>query len=292
MGRLQVSHFDGFKPLRQLTRSRREVSSFIERSIARGEEIMGRELGQDEATERVRALEDIRRWDESNEFLLQHAFAGNDEAQGYPTPPSVGNPPSWIIGNPPSRIIRQEAQKRIQYLEELKDRLPLYDEPSGHPPARMEQMKSGVRNTIFIVHGHQDGPKQAVARYLQTITDLTPAILHELPKSGRTIIELLEQSAASAAFVVVLLTGDDEGGVRSSHQRHLRARQNVVFELGLFIGMLKRKNVAVLYEENVELPSDMNGVLYTPLDSTGAWKLSLGRELLAAGVAVDLNRAI
>lgn len=72
----------------------------------------------------------------------------------------------------------------------------------------------------------------------------------------------------------------------------MRARQNVVFELGLFIGMLGRDKVAVLYEQGVELPSDMSGILYTSLDSDGAWKLSLGRELLAAGVAVDLNRAI
>ena len=93
-------------------------------------------------------------------------------------------------------------------------------------------------------------------------------------------------------FAVVLLTADDEGVARMSRERYLRARQNVVFELGMFIGRLGRSKVAVLYEHGVELPSDVNGILYTPLDSAGAWKLSLARELLAAGIAVDLNRAM
>ena len=70
-----------------------------------------------------------------------------------------------------------------------------------------------------------------------------------------------------------------------------RARQNVVFELGFFIGALGRSRVAVLYEDGVELPSDMNGILYTILDAQGAWRIGLGRELRAAGFAVDLNRA-
>jgi len=48
----------------------------------------------------------------------------------------------------------------------------------------------------------------------------------------------------------------------------------------------------VLYEESVELPSDMSGILYTPLDAGGAWKLALAKELQAAGLSADLNRAI
>jgi len=105
------------------------------------------------------------------------------------------------------------------------------------------------------------------------------------------IIEKLEEFAATAAFAVVLLTADDCGGSGQTAERRPRARQNVVFELGYFIGALGRSRVAVVYEDGVELPSDMNGILYTVLDPAGAWKLGLGRELRAAGFAVDLNRA-
>jgi predicted nucleotide-binding protein len=65
-----------------------------------------------------------------------------------------------------------------------------------------------------------------------------------------------------------------------------------VFELGFYVGSLGRSRVAVLYEEGVELPSDMNGVLYTPLDGGGAWKPELATELRAAGIEVDLNKLI
>ena len=40
----------------------------------------------------------------------------------------------------------------------------------------------------------------------------------------------------------------------------LRARQNVVFETGLFMGLLGRKKVCVVYEPVVELSSDLEGV--------------------------------
>src|SRR6266704_784967 len=76
-------------------------------------------------------------------------------------------------------------------------------------------------------------------------------------KRGQVIIESLEAFAATAAFAVVLLTGDDYGGIKGSPESNARARQNVVFELGFFIGALGRSRVAVLYEETVELPSDM-----------------------------------
>jgi predicted nucleotide-binding protein len=146
--------------------------------------------------------------------------------------------------------------------------------------------------TIFVVHGRSEAPKQSVARFLQQVSELQPTILHEQPNGGRTIIEKFEDHAANAAFAVVLLTGDDEGGLIGSGERRRRARQNVVFELGFFIGRLGRGRVAVLHEEDVELPSDISGVLYTPLDPSGAWMMELAREMIAAGIDLDLNRAV
>ena len=75
-------------------------------------------------------------------------------------------------------------------------------------------------------------------------------------------------------------------------QQKLRARQNVIFELGFFIGRLGRNRVCGLYTTNVEIPSDYSGVLYIPLDEHGAWRMSLAKELKAAGFPVDMNLAI
>ncbi len=102
------------------------------------------------------------------------------------------------------------------------------------------------------------------------------------------VIEKFESHAGAAAFAVVLLTADDRGG--QEDELRPRARQNVIFELGYFIGQLGRSRVAVLYSDGVELPSDMNGVLYTPADKAGAWRLKLAREMKAAGIPTDLNQ--
>ena len=63
-----------------------------------------------------------------------------------------------------------------------------------------------------------------------------------------------------------------------------RARQNVIFEAGLFVGRLGRDRVALLYEPGVEIPSDLHGLLYAELDAKGAWKKDLLKELIDAGL--------
>ena len=92
-------------------------------------------------------------------------------------------------------------------------------------------------------------------------------------------------------IAVVLLTADDEGKPRgSAEELKLRARQNVVLELGYFLGRLGRARVCALYERGVEIPSDYSGVLFVELDSAGRWRFDLVQELLAAGFKVDANR--
>jgi predicted nucleotide-binding protein len=87
------------------------------------------------------------------------------------------------------------------------------------------------------------------------------------------------------------LTPDDIGASRTSPDKpNPRARQNVILELGYFIGKLGRAKVCAIYAEGVEVPSDIHGVLYIPFDAEGAWRWKLATEIRAAGIAVDLNR--
>jgi predicted nucleotide-binding protein len=69
-----------------------------------------------------------------------------------------------------------------------------------------------------------------------------------------------------------------------------RSRQNVIFELGFFIGLLGRARVCALKFGEVRVPSDYDGVVYVPFDEGGAWRYALGREINASGIDVDLNR--
>lgn len=151
-------------------------------------------------------------------------------------------------------------------------------------------VKGPVGDAVFVVHGHADGTKQTVARAILQLTGREPTILHEQADGGRTIIEKLEDHAQTVGFAVVLLTPDDVGGPASTDQLNPRARQNVVLEAGYFIGLLGRSRVVLLHEEGVELPSDLQGVLYIALDGAHSWRYTLGRELQHAGIDADLNR--
>lgn len=137
---------------------------------------------------------------------------------------------------------------------------------------------------VFIVHGHEDGPREMVARFLSQVA-FEPVILHEQASQGRTIIEKVERHG-DVPFAVVILTPDDEGSKRGAAPRP-RARQNVVLELGYFIGRLGRDKVCALKQGDLELPSDYAGVVYHPLE--GEWRQALARELKAAGFQIDWN---
>jgi len=94
----------------------------------------------------------------------------------------------------------------------------------------------------------------------------------------------------TVGFAVVLLTPDDIAGTPSAPGSATRARQNVVFELGYFAGKLGRGRACLLRKGDVEIPSDLYGVIYTELDDSDGWKLKLVRELKAAGLDFDANR--
>ncbi len=144
---------------------------------------------------------------------------------------------------------------------------------------------------IFIVHGHDHEMKNDVARVVQLL-GFEPVILHEQPNKGRTLIEKFEDHSETAGFAIVLLSPDDEGRVKGGEPWESRARQNVVLELGYFVGKAGRNRVCALMRGGVEVPSDIVGVVFEQYDGGGAWKLTLARELKAAGYTVDMNRLL
>ena len=160
---------------------------------------------------------------------------------------------------------------------------------TGNVPAPEPEGKkmSQSRSTVFLVHGRDELAKQTVARYLESL-GLRVIILHEQPSAGRTLIEKVEHYGA-ADFAVVLLTPDDEGGLAGPNVRKPRARQNVILELGYFLGRLGRKHVAALADPEVEKPSDYDGVVYIPWSpSGGVWPSMLLSELREAGLSVKV----
>lgn len=186
-----------------------------------------------------------------------------------------------------ARYFESQVRRAVALIDAAVYELGLLDSE----PATGVADESAVPGSIFVVHGHDGASKYELVRLLDRTNQLGAVILHEQPNRGATVIEKFERHASDAAFAVVLLTGDDEGRVRDeSAPLSARGRQNVVFEMGFFVGSLRRERVVVLYEGGVELPSDLNGLIYIPLDSAGAWRLELLKELEGAGIAVDRTR--
>ena len=141
-------------------------------------------------------------------------------------------------------------------------------------------------DTVFIIHGHDDAMKKAVQLFL-TRANLKDIVLHEQPDKNRTVIEKLIEEGNSAAYVIALLSPDD-----TQEDGTVRARQNVVLEIGYFIGRLGREKVRLLRKGEVVIPSDLQGILFENYDNEGAWRIKLLKEMQAAGLPIDLATAV
>jgi predicted nucleotide-binding protein len=151
-------------------------------------------------------------------------------------------------------------------------------------------MDTSTRRTntkkIFIVHGHDDRLKEQVETFLLK-QGLEPIILHKQASMGRTIIEKLEHYG-DVGYTIVLYTYCDDGKAKNDSEIKRRARQNVVFEHGYFIGLLGRERVSFLVDEDVEVPNDLSGAVYVSKSLT--WQYDLVKELKAAGYDVTADR--
>jgi predicted nucleotide-binding protein len=255
-----------------------QLNEEIDKRLEGGKELLGRGVETFDAL--TVAEQDFATWDEVNQELLRRRFSNSEVALNYQT---------RHIGMGGRGTVFQELEMlhsriggQIRKLNSVKQRLPYMAAEESVVQAPMKAAGHGSK--IFVVHGHDGAVRSEVVEFLESVTGERPVVLHEQADSGRTIIEKFEDHADDAGFAVVLLTGDDLGGDDVDSLR-ARPRQNVVLELGFFIGRLTRKRVVALYESGVDLPSDLSGVLYKPL--AGNWKIELASELKAADIEVD-----
>jgi predicted nucleotide-binding protein len=244
------------------------------------------------------------------EDALSAAFGHGTPAYGrYKRAASLDNGPQNLRGDPmfdgPINYDAKDAYEARQYLAEGKQQsIALLEQAirtleqeiaDQELVARDVRRVSGAQekgvssHKVFIVHGHDEGVREAVARFLERI-GFEAIILHEQANRGQTVIEKVV-AHGDVGFAVVLLTPDDEGCKKGETPKP-RARQNVLLELGYFVGHLGREHVCALTRGDIELPSDFGGVIYEPFDAAGAWHQVLGRELQAAGFEIDWNKVM
>jgi predicted nucleotide-binding protein len=168
-----------------------------------------------------------------------------------------------------------------EYLEKA-----LEDIINANPEFEKGEVQKVIGNKVFIVHGHNDLIKTQV-QLLLSRAGVNNIVLHEQPDKGRTIIDKLINEGENSNYAIALLSPDD---IVNTGEK--RARQNVVLEIGYFMGRLGKERIRLLIQDQVEIPSDLNGILYEKYDNSGAWKMKILKELQAVGIYVNFENVL
>lgn len=146
-------------------------------------------------------------------------------------------------------------------------------------------------DVVFVAHGSNNEVRLEIEKLL-TQLDLDYIVLQDQPHMGRTLIDKFEEESNKSGFAVIILTPDDEGR-RLGFDDPLvpRARQNAILELGYLASSLGRNRICLMYDEEVELPSDIRGIAYIKIGKND-WKIELVRELNTAGFDADANKIV
>lgn len=179
-------------------------------------------------------------------------------------------------------VVTSKRQSAIEFEQ-------LQDVTSQFITVRPEVTAALPQKDVFIVHGHDDAAKNELSSFLFRL-GLKPIILHEQPNNGKAVIEKFEQYASKVGYAFVLLTPDDIGG-KDRKSLGERARQNVILELGYFMAKLGRDKVCGLYKGNVELPSDVLGVLYLKYENSIQERaFDISQELASNGYKITFGK--
>lgn len=135
--------------------------------------------------------------------------------------------------------------------------------------------KEVIQRRVFLSHGSSKDWMQ-IQSYIEKDLGIDTLELAQEPNKGRTVLQKLNDESYKCSYAVVVMTGDD---VISDIET--RARENVMHEIGFFQGKYGLEKVCLLYEEGVNIPSNIHGLVYIgfPKNIINATFGTLSREL-------------
>jgi predicted nucleotide-binding protein len=275
------------KPPLELNITQEDARTRLQDRIEKGLELKKRQIG---SSQEFDALDhDYDKWDSFNTELLKRLFTSDELSKEYS---------SWgFIGMSPPSLrekiadLYENIDDKIRRIDSIIERLELIPVSSTHATlaAQREDAEAQPRSKkVFVVHGRDEVAKTNLEIFLREI-GLEPVVLHRQADEGLTIIEKFEKHS-DVGYAFILLTPDEvaylvseEGKPDAERRKEFRARPNVIFEFGYFVGKLGRSCVCCLYTGDVALPSDVSGMIYK--------KYHKGIEEVAYSITKDLRAA-
>jgi predicted nucleotide-binding protein len=274
----------------ELTVTRVEAKQRLEGRIEKATELKKTEASTEDAFKNFE--KEFWKWDSFNVELLKRLFTNEDPADEY----SYYGFGVLNMSDPPlGRRVAEQREKiddKIHRLDSIIERLELI--PVSNAAAAPQPVAAGpvgrtVSNKVFVVHGRDEVAKTSLEVFLHEI-GLEPVVLHRQADQGMTVIEKFEKHS-DVDYAFILLTPDevaylasDEAKPDADRTKEKRARPNVIFEFGYFVGKLGRQRVCCLYTGDVTLPSDLGGMVYKKYErSIEEVAYPIQKDLKAAG---------
>lgn len=272
----------------ELLISRDDARSKIEERIEMGRRLRATQISTWDLLENIK--NEYSKWDKFNADFLRRIFTTDELSEEYSM--WFGGIISTSAQSLSQKItdLYKDIDSKLNRLDSISDRLELVplsigeqqNQPSTSPGSR----STSKSKKVFVVHGHDEISKTNLEVFLREI-GLEPIVLHRQADEGLTIIEKFEKhSDVSYAFIIltpdeVAYLAGEETKPDEEREKEKRARPNVIFEFGYFVGKLGRSKVCCLYTGNVVLPSDISGMIYK--------KFNTSVEEVAYGIIKDLK---
>lgn len=269
MARKPASKVPVVKVPLEITVPREEAKSRLVDRIEKGKALLQVQINSSDSLES--AKHDYHKWDAFNAELLKQLFTTDELSNEY----------SWwgiaSLGNGYESLGQliaehhEEVTNKLRRLDSIVERIELFATSSAVREVQSAKHSHSEPTTrskkVFVVHGRDELAKTSLEVFLHEI-GLEPIVLHRQADEGLTVIEKFEKHS-DVGYVFILLTPDEVAYLRAEEalpdgkrKKELRARPNVIFEFGYFVGKLGRSRVCCIYTGDVSLPSDVHGMIY------------------------------
>ncbi len=272
----------------KLTKPRDEIKAVLKNRLSIGREILTKVQGCQDLGLFGSLEKEVEKWTSFNREYLNQVTTNNDLS--FQSWANVGK--GAICGNETIydqlNDLKNDVPEYLHRLDTIYEKIDIIDLEEGVASLQVHSKKSQVDSRkVFIVHGHDENLLSTVSNFLKLV-NFEPIILHKQLNQGKTIIEKFEHYS-DVGYAVIIMSPDDlacsaqDFNESKEDERlnlfKLRARQNVILELGFFIGKLGRDKVSIIYPKTMEHPSDINGVTYIEIDELDEWQGKLKEEI-------------